>query len=1190
MINRILTLYLLAILFGCQSKPTTQFQSLPADQTGITFNNVIQDHDTLSILSYEYIYNGGGVAIGDLNGDNLQDVVFTGNMVDNAIYLNQGNLKFQDISKVSGILDGQRWSSGVTLVDVNVDGLLDIYITATGHDKVADKTNQLFVNQGANENGIPTFLEKATEYGVADNSNSTNATFFDYDNDGDLDLFVIVNKMRPDQQPSRYRKKAKDGSSATTDKLYENVWNEALGHPVFQDVGKAAGILTEGFSLGVNICDLNEDGWKDIYITNDYLSNDLLYINNQDGTFTNQADIYFKHTSFSAMGNDVMDLDNDGDSEIIALDMLPKDNYRRKTMMPPNKYVDYINNEKFGYQFQSMRNTLQANRGVTSLQDSQAVFNDVALMAGIAATDWSWTPLVADFDNDGQRDLIVTNGFPKDVTDRDFIDYNMDVGSYAEDGFLIDKIPSVKINNYAFKNKGDLSFTDVSKAWGITEPSFSNGAAYGDLDNDGDLDYVVNNINQTASVYENKNLAQTNWLRIALKGPKTNPLGIGTKVFVYADSIGMQVVDFTLTRGYLSSVEPLLHFGLANQKEVDSLVVIWQDGKQEKLTNVSANQTLVVLHQSANALPYTLAKATAAPSLFKEITKEVGVNFIHQELDFIDFNVQPMLPHKLSQYGPALAVSDVNGDGLEDVFISGSHFEKGTFLIQQTNGRFTEEDLIQYGDEKEAVKPEELGALFFDADQDGDDDLYIVHGGYEYVLTDSQYIDRMYLNNNGRFVWSPNALPENLSSGLSVRAADYDQDGDLDLFVSGRVNPTKYPLPVDSYILKNESSENGIRFVDVTAEVAPMLIEIGMISDALWTDYNNDGQIDLILAGEFMPIQFLKNVGGTFQDETKISGIQRHTGWWNSLTSGDFDNDGDMDYIVGNTGRNTNTDISENHPIKVYYKDFDNNGNGDLFPACYFPDRAGEMQEYPYFGRLEIAKQYNVIPRKFPFHKELAVTTMDKLFTPEEMEGCLILAANNFNSSYIENLGNGKFSLKAMPKSVQRSPIYGMQTVDVNQDGHLDVLMVGNDYGMEVSVGRMDAHDGIVAYGDGQGNFDIQDASTSGFLVQGDAKALVTIAHQATGEQLFIASQNRGPLKIFTTGIKNKTIDLKESDVSALIQLKNGKTRKQEFYFGTGFLSQSSRSVLMDDAIVKVIITNDKGDKRTIAVGELSTQ
>ena len=1188
MINRLLSLYFIAILFGCQSKPNTQFQALPSAQTGITFNNIIEDHDTLSILSYEYIYNGGGVAIGDLNGDALQDLVFTGNMVDNAVYLNKGNLKFQDISRESGLLLEQRWSSGVTLVDVNVDGLLDIYITATGHDKVVDKSNQLFVNQGVNENGIPTFKEKGKEYGIADNSNSTNATFFDYDNDGDLDLFVIVNKMRPDQQPSRYRKKAKDGSSATTDKLYENVWNETLGHPVFKDVGKQAGILTEGFSLGVNICDLNEDGWKDIYITNDYLSNDLLYINNQDGTFTNQADIYFKHTSFSAMGNDVMDLDNDGDSEIIALDMLPKDNYRRKTMMPPNKYVDYINNEKYDYQFQSMRNTLQANQGVNALEDSQAVFSDVGLMAGIAATDWSWTPLVADFDNDGWRDLIVTNGFPKDVTDRDFIDYNMDVGTYAKDGFLIDKIPSVQINNYAFKNNGDLSFSDVSGDWGILEPSFSNGAAYGDLDNDGDLDYVVNNINATASVYENKNLNQSNWLRIQLKGPKMNPFGIGAKVLVYDDSLGMQVNDFTLTRGYLSSVEPFLHFGLSKVNEVDSVVVKWQDGKYEKLTNISANQTLVVLYQSANTPQNNFVKAKNTTSLFKEITKDLGVNFVHQELDYIDFNVQPMLPHKLSQYGPALAVSDVNGDGLDDVFISGSHFEKGTFLVQQANGQFTHEDLIDYGTDKAAVKPEELGALFFDADQDGDDDLYVVHGGYEYVLTDSQYIDRIYINENGRFVWNPNALPENLSSGLSVKAADYDQDGDLDLFVSGRVNPTKYPLPVDSYILKNESSENGIRFVDVTAEVAPMLIEIGMISDALWTDYNNDGQIDLILAGEFMPIQFLKNVGGTFQDETNLSGIQQHTGWWNSLTSGDFDNDGDMDYVVGNTGRNTNTDISEKHPIKVYYKDFDNNGNGDLFPACYFPDRAGEMKEYPYFGRLEIAKQYNIIPKKFPFHKELAVTTMDKLFTVEEMEGCLILAANNFNSSYIENLGNGDFALSALPTLAQRSPIYGMQTVDVNQDGNLDVLMVGNDYGMEVSVGRMDAHDGLIAFGDGQGNFSLKGANETGFIVQEDAKALVRLYHQSSGHQLFIASHNRGPLKIFKGAVSGKYIDLKEGDVSAIIELKNGETRKQEFYYGAGFLSQSSRSLSLDNSINKVTIIDSRGEKRMITVEELS--
>lgn len=1183
MTNHIFNLFILAILVGCQSQPTTQFESLSSKQTGITFNNSIQDHDTLSILSYEYIYNGGGVAIGDLNGDQLQDVVFTGNMVDNAIYLNKGNFKFQDISQASGILQEKRWSSGVTLVDINTDGLLDIYIAATGHDKIPNKANQLFINQGTDEKGIPTFIDLAKEYGIADTSNSTNATFFDYDNDGDLDLFVIVNKMRPDQQPSRYRKKAKDGSSPTTDKLYQNVWDENVGHPVFKDVGKTAGILIEGFSLGVNICDLNQDGWKDIYITNDYLSNDLLYINNQDGTFTNRAANYFKHTSFSAMGNDVMDLDNDGDSEIIALDMLPKDNYRRKTMLPPNKYVDYINNKKFGYQFQSMRNTLQANRGITNLQDSQAVFNDVGLLAGIAATDWSWAPLVADFDNDGLRDLIVTNGFPKDVTDRDFIDYNMDVGSYAKDGFLIDKIPSVKINNYAFKNKGDLSFADVSTDWGILEPSFSNGAAYGDLDNDGDLDYVVNNINSAASVYENKNLTNDRWLRIQLKGPAKNPLGFGAIVYVYKDSIGMQVNDFTLTRGYLSAVEPFLHFGLGKTSLVDSVIVVWQDGKQEKVVNVTTNQLLTLVHQSAKIGTKQTVVNTTINQPFQDITKNLGIDYLHKEVDYIDFNVQPMLPHKLSQYGPSLAVGDVNQDGLEDIFIGGSHFEKGTFLVQQKSGQFSQQDLIRTKKEDD-FKTEELGTLLFDADNDGDNDLYVIHGGYEFAEQDSQYIDRIYTNENGYFTWTPSALPKLLISGLNVKAADYDQDGDLDLFVGGRVIPFKYPLPTNSYILRNDSDENGIRFVDATAEVAPILTEIGMISDAIWTDFNNDGQIDLLLAGEFMPITFLKNVNGQLATSNQQPATN---GWWNSITSGDYDNDGDIDYILGNTGRNTVTDISKNHPIKVYYKDFDNNGRGDLFPSCYFPDQKGKMQEYPYFGRLEIAKQYNIIPKKFPFHKELAITTMDKIFTPEEMAGALILSASNFNTSYIENLGNGEFAIKALPKMVQRAPIYGMQTADINQDGNLDILMVGNDYGMEVSVGRMDAHDGIIAYGDGKGNFDLQDASRSGFLVPGDAKALVKLQYAANEQQIFIASQNRGPLKIFSTKKISKTIAINQTDSHAILELVNGQTRRQEFYYGDSFLSQSSRTLVIDNTINAITVFDNKGKSRNIPVKEI---
>jgi len=674
------------------------------------------------------------------------------------------------------------------------------------------------------------------------------------------------------------------------------------------------------------------------------------------------------------------------------------------------------------------------------------------------------------------------------------------------------------------------------------------------------------------------NLSPNNWLRIKLKGSTKNPLGIGAKVTIYVDSLGMQTNDFTLTRGYLSSVEPYLHFGLANKNTIDSVVVDWQNGQREKLTNISANQLLEIDQKSANSTSTNLAKAKNKKVLFEEISEQLGINFIQKEQDYIDFNVQPMLPHKLSQYGPSLAVGDVNSDGLEDVFIGGSHFQKGTFLVQQSNGTFEEQDLIQYTD-KDAYKSEELGAILFDADQDGDDDLYVVHGGYEFDLMDSQYVDRIYTNENGQYLWTPSALPEILSSGLNVKAADYDKDGDLDLFVGGRVNPAKYPSPVSSYILKNESSANGIRFVDVTKEVAPMLENIGMISDALWSDFNNDGWIDLVLAGEFMPIMFCENQNGKLKIENSKLKIENSSGWWNSLIGGDFDNDGDIDYLAGNTGRNTTTDISTNHPIKVYYKDFDNNGTGDLFPTCYFPDQNGEMKEFPYFGRLEIAKQYNVIPRKFPFHKELAVATIHDIFNAEEMEGALILAANNFNTSYVENLGDGNFSIKPLPKLVQRSPIYGMQTADVNQDGHLDVLMVGNDYGMEVSVGRMDAHDGLVAFGDGQGNFEVKGATETGFLVPANAKSLVRL-QVFNGKTIYLAGQNRAPLKVYSDNIPTHTIPLSDDDVYAILKLKNGGTRKAEFYYGSSFLSQSSRTLLVDETMEEVMIYDVQGNRR----------
>lgn len=1169
---------LVCFMSSCSNDPVSLFTSLSSEQTHVTFNNIIEDSEELSILNYEYIYNGGGVGIADFNNDGLQDIVFTGNAVDNSLYMNTGNLMFKDVSSASGIDKHSRWSTGVAIVDVNLDGWLDMYITSSGHDQIQDKSNLLFINQGLNTDGIPTFKEMASLYGIENPSNDTNAAFFDYDNDNDLDLFIISNQMPPDNQPSRYREKVKDGSSRTVDHLYQNNWSEAKGHPEFSEVGKAAGILVEGFSLGLNVCDLNQDGWKDVYITNDYLSNDLLYINNQDGTFSDRSADYFKHTSFSAMGNDVADLDNDGDADIVVVDMLPKDNYRRKTMMPPNKYVDYINNERFDYQYQFMRNTLQENLQ-NSLTADAPTFSEVAHAAQISATDWSWTPLVADFDNDGLKDLIVTNGFPKDITDRDFIDYSVDVGNYASDSHLLPKIPSVKIKNYAFRNHGELNFEDVTTEWGIDEPSFSNGAAFGDLDNDGDLDYVVNNINGEASIYQNQSL-NANSIRIKLIGPKQNPLGIGAVAMLYYDSLSVQYIDFTTSRGYLSAHEPIIHFGLPESAVVDSLIVHWPDKNVSKLDELSYTGLLECTYSDSKPVAPRQSANTVNPTLYS-ITDSLGIQFEHEEIDFIDYNVQAMLPHKLSQYGPALAVGDVNDDGLDDLFLSGSHFHKGQIFMQTSSGKFQRSERILYKDEDD-YESEELGALLFDADADGDNDLYVIHGGYEVDASQSQYQDRLYINQNGQFTNQPNALPNVSFSGLSVKAADYDQDGDLDLFVGGRVIPHKYPESPGSVLLRNDSEAGNITFTNVTETLAPSLTSTGMITDMLWSDFNNDGRVDMILVGEFISMTLLENTTTGFKDVTKSTGIQNKVGWWNSIVGGDFDQDGDIDYVLGNIGHNTSVQVSEEYPYKVYYSDFDSNGVKDVIPACHFLDRQGEMEEFPYFGRLEIVKQVNPIRKWYRKHHDIAVVSMPNLFNRDQMKESLILSANTFSSSYIENLGDGRLAMRELPQIVQKAPVYGMATTDLNQDGYLDILMVGNDFGMEVSLGRMDAHNGIVGLGNGDGSFEFSGGESSGFLVPDDGKAIVKIYNAKSKRMDYLVSQNQSKLLAFSSGTHDTYLPLLPSDSYAIVTLKNGNQYKTEFHYGDSFLGQSSRYIRIPRELETIDIYNFVNEKRSL--------
>jgi enediyne biosynthesis protein E4 len=1165
---------LLLLLCQCQQNKTL-FTQLPAEETGITFSNRIAENDTLNILTFEYVYNGGGVGIGDFNGDGKPDVYFTGNTVANKLYLNEGNFKFRDVTQTAKATGEGRWCSGVSVVDINHDNLPDLYVSATARKAAADRRNLLYVNQGNDANDIPVFREMAVEYGIADTSHTTHAAFFDYDNDGDLDLYVLVDEI--EKFPNKYHHKITDGSAPTTDRLYRNDWNDSLQHAFFTNVSREAGINIEGYGLGLNICDINRDGWKDIYITNDYLTNDLLYINNQNGTFTNRADSVFKHTGYSAMGNDVTDLNNDGLADIVALDMMPEDNYRKKTMVPDNSYTAYINNGEYGYQYQYGRNTLQLNQG-TLPGKKMPVFSETGLLAGVGQTDWSWCPLAVDFDHDGFRDLIITNGFPKDVTDRDFVVFRSVAQNLASREMKMQQIPSVKIKNYAYRNTGNATFENVTEAWGIDQPSFSNGAAYADLDNDGDLDYVVNNINDSAFVYRNNLVEQkkpeSNYLRIKFRGEKLNLEGLGTMVELHYDNGKTQLYEHSPYRGYLSSVEPTAHFGLGKVQNVDSVKIIWQNGKVQLLRNVKANQVLEV--DVKNAALEKAAPQKSAEVLFADESE--SFRFLHTESDYIDFNVQKLLPHKFSQYGPGLAVADVNGDGLDDFYAAGAAHRKGVFFVQNTEGQFDEKDLLP-GKPEDKIE-EEAGILFFDADNDGDADLYLASGSNEQPAGSFCYQDRLFLNEKGKFILAEKALPENRFSKSCVKAADFDKDGDLDLFIGERLVPEKYPLPVSGNILRNDSKGGKVQFADVTQQIAPTLQNIGLISDALWTDYDNDGWTDLLIAGEWMPLTFLKNHQGNLLPDTRSPELKNQTGWWNSLIANDFDKDGDMDYIAGNWGLNTLMQASEQEPVRIYAGDFNKDGNLDALPSVYFKDPEGRKQEFPFFGRDDMIKQM-IGYRKFADYKSFALGRMENMFQPGQQDSARKWQAAYLKTSYLENLGNGRFELKALPLQAQLAPVFGMTTSDFDGDGNPDVLLVGNDFGCEVGQGRMDALNGLLLRGDGRGNFQPVRLPESNFYVPGDAKALIQL-NQVQGKRLILASQNRGKLRVFSRNILSKVIRLQPGDVFAVITGAGGRQRKEEFYWGNSFYSQSARMMILKGDEKAIHITDFQGRTRKV--------
>jgi hypothetical protein len=1167
----------------------TLFKKIPSSHSGIYFNNKIEENDSINPVDVVNVYNGGGVGVGDFNNDGLQDIFFTGNMVPSKLYINKGNLEFEDITDKAGVDGMGRWARGVSIIDINNDGLPDIYICNTIYKDSLRRKNILYINQGADKDGIPHFKDMAADYGLDAHLQSTMAYFFDYDNDGDLDMYLVVNGANNFRDPSQFRP-SNSNVAPSVGKLFRNDWDSSKNHSVFQDVSVQAGINLEGLGHAATICDINKDGWKDIYISNDFISDNILYINNHDGSFTNRSKEYFKHTSLNAMGQDVVDINNDGLADVFELDMSPNDNYRKKTMLNSGNYFTYQNFEMFHHQYQYVRNTFQLNQGPRVLQDDSIgapAFSEIAFMSGIAETDWSWTPLIADFNNDSYRDVIITNGFPKDVTDHDFMAFRREnpAAMITPKMELIKKIPEVKLHNYAFQNKDGYHFADVTDNWGLQQPTFSDGAAYADLDNDGDLDMVINNINQEALVYENtarnEKDSASHFLQVSLKGDPKNIEGLGAFVSIYYDGNKRQVFENSPFRGYLSTDQNIAHFGLGMTATVDSLVVEWPANKKQTIKNVKADQKLSVDIKNAIQSATSVNDVTDRNDLFTDVTQKIGINYKHEQRDFIDFNIQKLLPHKFSEYGPGIAVGDINGDGLDDFIVGASPNHSTMTFTQNANGSFLETPIITNADQARYKRKDDRGVLLFDADGDGDLDLYVSSGGYSDNLNDSAYADVFWVNDGkGRFKLDSSAIPYNTTSKFCVRACDFDKDGDLDLFIAGRVKPSNYPAPVSSFIYRNDSKDGKIKFTDVTASVAPALNNIGLTCDALWTDFNNDGWIDLVVTGEWMPIRFLKNDHGSFKDVSSSTGILNKVGWWNSIVAGDFDNDGDMDYVVGNLGENSFYKASDSFPVRIYAKDFDGNGVLECIPTKFMKDKAdGELKEFPGPNRDDVIDQMPFLRKKFPTYKDFAHATFADLFTPEQAKGMLKLEANFLQHAFIRNNGNGKFSIEPLPEACQLSAFNGMVADDFDGDGNLDICVNTNDYSTDPSNGRYDALNGLVLKGDGRGHFSVLSILQSGIFIPGNGKALAKLKG-ANNSYLLVSTQNRGPVQVFRKRTADEIISVKPDDVFCVIDLGNGKKQRVELNYGSSFLSQGGRFLSILPEVKSCMIMNSKGESR----------
>ncbi|MUP47174.1 hypothetical protein E0K83_15650 [Gramella sp. BOM4] len=1073
-----------------EKKPEEKnFTQLKAAQTGIDFKNILEENDSINYFSYSYLYMGGGIAAGDINNDGLTDLFFTGNMVPNRMYLNKGNLKFEDITEKAGLEGDNRWFTGVTMVDINNDGYLDIYVSVSG--KYEPRENLLYVN---NTDG--TFTEKALDYGIADAGHSVQSTFFDYDMDGDLDLYVANYPPTNFDAPNGYYVfKMQNVKDTETDNLYRN------DEGTFTKVTDEAGIRSFGLSLSATIGDLNNDGWPDIYVSNDFSTPDYMWLNNQDGTFTNIIKDATRQTSFYGMGVDIADYNNDGLLDILQVDMAAKNNRRAKANMAsmnPDLFWGTVNS---GFHYQYMYNSLQTNAG--NLNGEQPFFSNTANQAGIQATDWSWAPLFADLDNDGWKDVYISNGTRREINNKDYFNKIKKLPT-NKDSLLARslQIPSEKIDNFAYRNKGDLTFERVNEDWGISYKGFSNGAVYVDLDNDGDLEIVTNNIDDEATIFRNNNTNKNHYLAFEFKGPDNNLNGLGARVYLQ-NGEKAQMQELQLTRGFQSSVAPRMHFGLGTNEIVEKIRVVWPDQKEQVLNNIAADQLVSLNYSEAVELEHNEIETPGEP-IFSQVTStDLNLDYEHKENIYNDFSKEVLLPHKTSMFGPGLAVGDLNGDSLEDVYIgAASQYAPGVYF-QTNSGTFIKKEFSDLINDK---THEDLGALIFDADGDGDNDLYVVSGGNEFDKNSPLLQDRLYVNENGEFKGSKEALPEMITSGSRVYAHDYDKDGDLDLFVGGRLVPGNYPAPASSYLLENLSEPGQPKFVDATSKVAPDFKELGLVTSASWTDFDQDGWTDLVITGEWMPIRVFKNNRGSFNEVSKELGLGDTTGWWFSIEEGDFDNDGDMDFIAGNLGLNYKYKATEDETFDIYYYDFDGNNQKDIV-LSYFND--GE--KFPVRGRECSSQQMPGIKKKFEDYNAYANANLEDIYTTDYLKDALHYQVKSFASVYIENTETG-FVLHQLPPQAQISTINSIITQDFDRDGNLDVLIAGNLYASEVETPRADAGIGLLLKGDGEGNFQPVDARKTKFFVPGDVKDMARI-NTSKGE-FIIAAKNSDKLQV----------------------------------------------------------------------------